>query len=91
MAKSLSLLLEEAPPTFAQSVPDSCGEESSDEEIQPKPLSSARVVPSSSRQVSSSSVLFNSRGGGIRPNKMPMGKGSQAVQGANTKYFSVQW
>jgi hypothetical protein len=39
MAKSLAHLVDEVPPTLPQSVPDSCGEESSDEETLPKPIS----------------------------------------------------
>jgi len=43
MPKSLSHLIDQVPPTNPQSVPDSCDEESSDDEvIQPKPLGGAR-------------------------------------------------
>jgi hypothetical protein len=46
MPKSLAHLIHQVPPTNPQnnSIPDSCGEESSDEEVQPKPLSVAKTV-----------------------------------------------
>jgi hypothetical protein len=59
MPKSLSHLIDQIPPTNPETVPDSCDEDSSDdEEVQPKPLGGARAVgggrsygglPSSSR------------------------------------------
>lgn len=98
MARSLSHLIDEVPPTIPQSVPDSCGEESSDDDIQPKPLSGARIVPSSSRGPSSSKLGPRGSSGqlhGVRVEQV-VGRGGKLVyqavrdEGA-AKYFTVQW
>ena len=102
VGRTLGHLVCEVPSTNPDSIADSCGEESSDEEIQPKPLSEVKngntASSSSSRFATPSSIRKGSGGGGENNVRVEntIGRGGKVLYqttrlDATTTYYSVQW